>query len=384
MKIKAIELENVLIPLAASDLPQPVGRNYGAFMLVRVKCDDGLEGVGEGYYGNATTAVAAMIKDMFAPELIGRDAAQVAGLYERMYRAGFYFGRDGVNACAMSALEMALWDIAGKRLGVPVCDLLGGSVRNLVPPYPSLRGLLGDSEEKFVPAYASMQTFTTPQEVATVALAAVQAGHTSVKLHQVDLASVKATRAAVGDDIEITIDPNGFFNPIEAARFARQLAEYDVGWLEEPIWPPDDYKALARLRRQSPIPIAGGENECSIYGFRKIFDVEAVDILQPEVMQLGGIMESFKIYAMAQSRNIPIAPHCFRYGPVLAASANLSLLFPNVIALETPWFALEADVLKAGPVISEGRVTLSGKPGLGIVVDEDVVKEYRVATFPRK
>ena len=132
------------------------------------------------------------------------------------------------------------------------------------------------------------------------------------------------------------------------------------------------------------MPIAGGENECTIWGFKRIFETEAVDILQPEVAYLGGIMESFKVYSMAQSQNVPIAPHNFRYGPVLAASAHLSLLFPNVIALETPWFHLEANILKEGPEISNGQLKLTGKPGLGIVLDEDVVKDYRVDAFPRK
>lgn len=384
MKISEIELVNVLIPLAASWLPKPVGRNYGAHMLVRIKCDNGLEGVGEGYCGNATSAVAALIRDMMAPELIGQEATHISELYERMYRSGFYFGRVGVNSCAISALEIALWDILGKHLGTPICDLLGGSVHKRVPSYPSLRGLFGDVEERRVTAYASMQTYGTSEEVATVAQKAVEAGFKSVKLHQVDIASVKAAREAVGDDIEVTIDPNGYFNPLEAERFAKALTDYDVGWLEEPIWPPDDYQALARLRRRSPVPIAGGENECTVWGFRQIFATEAVDILQPEVATLGGIMESFKIYAMAQSENVLIAPHNFRYGPVLAASAHLSLLFPNVISLETPWFQLEANLLKEGPEIANGHVTLTGNPGLGIVVDEDVIKEYRVEAFPRK
>ena len=384
MKIKEVELVNVLIPLAPSDLPKPVGRNYGAQMLVKVKCENGLEGIGEGYHGNATNAVAAIIRDMLIPEIIGQEATQVSALCERMYRAGFYFGRVGVNSCAISAIEMALWDIVGKHFGAPVCDILGGPVNKIVPPYPTLRGLLGQTEEKIVPAYASMQTYQTPEEVGEVALAAVRAGYKSVKLHQVDMASVKATRDAVGDGIEITMDPTGYFNPIEAERFARALAEYDVGWLEEPIWPPDDYRALARLRRRSPVPIAGGENECTIWGFKRIFDTDAVDILQPEVAYLGGIMESFKVYSMAQSQNVPIAPHNFRYGPVLAASAHLSLLFPNVIALETPWFHLEANILKEGPEISNGQLKLTDKPGLGIVLDEDVVKDYRVDAFPRK
>ncbi len=119
MKIADIELFNVLIPLAASALPKPVGRNYGAQMLVRVRCDNGLEGWGEGYCGNATTAVAAMIRDMLAPEIIGQDPTNVASLYERMYRSGFYSGRVGINSCAISTLENALWDILGKHFRRP-------------------------------------------------------------------------------------------------------------------------------------------------------------------------------------------------------------------------------------------------------------------------
>lgn len=384
MKISEIELVKLDIPLASSDLPKPVGRNYGAFLLIRLKCDNGLEGLGEGYFGNATAAVAALISDMLAPEIIGEDATDIGGLYERMYRSGFYFGRIGVNSCAISALEIAMWDVVGKYYGAPVYALLGGSVRKPVAPFPSLRPLEVKGGGKTIPAYASMQTFRTPEEVAAVALAAVKAGYRSVKLHQVDMESVKSTRKALGDDIEITMDPTGYFNPLDAERFAKGLAEYGVGWLEEPIWPPDDYRALAWLRRRSPVPIAGGENEYTIWGFERLFEAEAVDVLQPEVVNLGGILESFKVYAMAQSRNVSVAPHNFRYGPVLAASAHLSLLFPNVISLETPWFQLEANLLKKGPLISNGEVMLAEGPGLGIELDEDVVKEYRVEKLPRK
>ncbi len=384
MKITDVELVNVVIPLAKGKLPHPLGRNYGAHMLIRIKSDNGLEGIGEGYCGNASSAVAAIIQDMLAPELIGQEATNISNLYERMYRAGFYFGRVGVTSCAISALEIALWDLVGKFYEAPVYALLGGPVRESVPPYPSLQGLPGNEEQNTVPAYASMQTYETPDEVAAAALEAVKEGYRSVKLHQVDIASVRATRESVGDDIEIAVDPTGYFNPLEAERFAAELAEFRVGWLEEPIWPPDDYAALARLRRRSPVPIAGGENECTIGGFNRILDAGAVDILQPEVATLGGIMESFKIYTIAQSRNVPVAPHNFRYGPVLAASAHLSLMFPNVIALETPYFHLETYVLKEGPQIVDGQVRLPETPGLGIVVDEDVVEEYRVDAFPRK
>jgi L-alanine-DL-glutamate epimerase-like enolase superfamily enzyme len=384
MKIAEIELVKVNIPLAASNLPKPVGRNYGCYMLVRVKCDNGLEGIGEGYYGNSASAIAAVIRDALSPDLIGQEATNVAGLYERMYRAGFYSGRVGIYFYALSAVEMALWDIVGKHYGAPVHALLGGVAKRTVAPYPSLRALANETEDNTVPVYASMQTYRTAEEVGIAAKAAADAGFQSVKLHQVDIESVKAAREAVGDDVEITMDVNGYFNPLEAERFAHELAEYNVGWFEEPIWPPDDYRALAQLRLRSPLPIASGENESTIYGFERMFEADCVDILQPEVLVAGGILESTKVYSLAQARNIPIAPHNFKFGPVCAATIHLSLLFSNVITTETPWFKLEADILKKGPVISDGRARLADLPGLGILVDEDVVKEYRVEKFPRK
>lgn len=382
MKIVNVALEKIFIPLAPG-LPEPTGRHYGGHMLVRVRCDNGLEGVGERYCGNATSAVAAVIEDMLAPALIGQEAADVAGLYERMFRSSFYFGRGGIVLNAISALEIALWDILGKHLGVPVYALLGGSVRQSMASFPSLQSLMRKEDKELAPAYASMQTYKTPDDVAEAAMKAVEAGFRSIKLHQIDIESVKATREAVGDEIEISIDPTGRFNPLEAENFAKKLAEYNVSWLEEPIWPPDDYCALARLKSRSPIAIAGGENEGTVWGFRRILDAQAVDILQPEVANMGGILESLKVYALAQSHNIPIAIHNFKYGPVLAASAHLALLFPNVIWLETPWFHLEADILKVAPEISNGHVKLTRKPGLGIEVDEDVIREYRVEVFPR-
>ncbi len=382
MKIVDIELINLLIPLKASTLPKPVGKDYRAHMLVRVRCDNGLEGFGEGFWGNATTAVTAVIRDMLASEIIGREATNVAGLYERMYRSGLYFGRVGITSCAIGALEIALWDIVGKHFGAPVHVLFGGSVRPMPPPFPTLRALVGEIGEKGVAAYASMQWYKTPEEVAAVATEIVKAGFKSVKLHQVDIASVKAAREAVGDNVEIAIDTTAYFNPLEAERFVRSLADLNVGWLEEPIWPPDDYQALARLRRRSPVPIAGGENEFSILGFTRILDDEAVDILQPDVVNTGGLMESFKVYSIAQSRNVRITPHNSRYGPAHAASAHLCFLFPNVIALETPWTQLEANLLREGPKVSDGYVRMTGKPGLGIVIDEEVIKEYRVEEFP--
>jgi L-alanine-DL-glutamate epimerase-like enolase superfamily enzyme len=290
----------------------------------------------------------------------------------------------GIYFYALSAVEMALWDIVGKHYGAPVHALLGGVAKRTVAPYPSLRALANETEDNTVPVYASMQTYRTAEEVGIAAKAAADAGFQSVKLHQVDIESVKAAREAVGDDVEITMDVNGYFNPLEAERFAHELAEYNVGWFEEPIWPPDDYRALAQLRLRSPLPIASGENESTIYGFERMFEADCVDILQPEVLVAGGILESTKVYSLAQARNIPIAPHNFKFGPVCAATIHLSLLFSNVITTETPWFKLEADILKKGPVISDGRARLADLPGMGILVDEDVVKEYRVEKFPRK
>jgi L-alanine-DL-glutamate epimerase-like enolase superfamily enzyme len=117
----------------------------------------------------------------------------------------------------------------------------------------------------------------------------------------VDIESVRAAREAVGDDVEVTMDVNGFFNPLDAVNFSKQLAKYNVGWFEEPIWPPDDYRALAQLRQRSAVPIASGENESTIYGFERLFEADCVDIIQPEVLVTGGILESVRVFSLAQA-----------------------------------------------------------------------------------
>lgn len=385
MKITHLELNNVLIPLASSNLPKPVGRNYGAYMIVRIKCDNEIEGIGEAYCGNGTSAVASVIRDMIFPEIVGKDPTKISELYERMIRSGYYFGRGLIFFYAVSAVEIALWDIFGKIKGLPIYSLLGGTAKGSIAPYPTLRAILDKEEEdNKVPIYASLQTFKNPEEVAIVAKEAVKSGFKSVKLHQIDLGSVKETRKVLEDDIEITVDPNGYFNFIEAEKFIKELSKYNVGWVEEPIWPPDDYKSYCYLRKRSTIPIAGGENESTIWGFERIFQNKAFDIIQPEILAVGGILESFKVFSIAQARNIPIAPHNFRFGPVFSAIIHLSLLFPNVIILETPFFNLEANILKMGPEISQGYAKIQGLPGLGIILDEDVIKDYRINEFPRK
>jgi L-alanine-DL-glutamate epimerase-like enolase superfamily enzyme len=141
---------------------------------------------------------------------------------------------------------------------------------------------------------------------------------------------------------------------------------------------------LAQLRRRSPVPIAGGENESTIYGFERILETEALDVLQPEILSVGGLLEMYKVLAMAQARSVPVAPHNFKFGPVFAATLNLSLLSSNAFTTETPWFKLEANLFKNGPRIGGGFAHLSDLPGLGFEIDENVVKEFRIDKFPKK
>jgi L-alanine-DL-glutamate epimerase-like enolase superfamily enzyme len=262
---------------------------------------------------------------------------------------------------AISGVELALWDLAGQVRGVPVYELLGG----LVQPR--------------IPAYASLARFDGPADVARAAAAAVAQGFRGVKLHQTDLASVAAAREAVGPDVELMLDVNCAWSPAEAIRMGRALAAYDLAWLEEPVWPPEDYAGLARVRQALRIPIACGENDATVFAFREIIAAGAADVVQPSVTKVGGVSEMKKIATLAASANVTFVPHSFYFGPGLAATLHVAATTPGVPYVEMPPGQLAAPLL-AEPIRSSGGVvTVPDRPGLGADPDPDVLQRYAYA-----
>ena len=358
MKVTEVRAIPLAIPLAKTTPVSPWAPGLARQILVRVATDEGLVGWGECFAYGATLAVCDVVDDALAPLVVGQDPTQIEQLIDRMHRTLMIWGRRGLAMMAVSGVELALWDLAGKARGVPVYQLIGG---------------LCASRAR---AYASLLRFDTPTQVAQAVSAALVLGFTAVKLHQTDVDSVAAARDAAGADVDVMLDTNCPWTVEEAIRIGRRLERYDLRWLEEPVWPPEDYAGLARVRAALRIPIACGENESTAFAFRHIIDAGAADIVQPSVTKVGGIAEMKKIATLAAVANVTFVPHSFYFGPGLAATLHVVASTPGVPYVEMPPGHLVAP-LTAEPIRGSGGVlSVPDRPGLGADPDPDVLARY--------
>jgi L-alanine-DL-glutamate epimerase-like enolase superfamily enzyme len=358
MKITDVQPVPLAIPYRPMDPPSPWTEGTGRQLLVRVTTDEGLTGVGEAFALGAPLAVCAVIEEVLRPLLVGEPPTEIERLTDRLHRATLLFGRRGLGMVAISGVELALWDLAGKARGLPVYELLGGLAQ------PRVR------------AYASLLRYDRPPQVAAAAREAVARGFRALKLHQTDVASVAAAREAVGPDVELMLDVNCAWSPAETVRMGRALAAYDLAWLEEPLWPPEDYRALAEVAAALDIPIAAGENEATAVGFRELIAQRAADILQPSVTKVGGLGEARKICALAAAWNRPVVPHSFYFGPGLAATLHLIAATPGLRLVEYPGGELATPLLAEPIRAVDGWVGVPRGPGLGVEVNADAVRRH--------
>ncbi len=305
--------------------------------------------------------MCAVIEESLSPLLVGRDPRNIEGLVDLMHRGTMIYGRRGLAMFAISGVEIALWDLLGKALGAPVCDLFGGAVR------PRL------------PVYASLMRYDSPADVARACALFAGQGFRMLKLHQTDVESVRAARAEVGDGVELMLDTNCPWTPDEAIRMARALAPHRLFWLEEPVWPPEDYAGLARVAAATDTPIALGENESTLYGFREIIERRAGRILQPSITKVGGISEFRKIAALAQAANLSIAPHSFYFGPGLAATLHVAASIAGNLPVEFPTGELETPFLTEPIAARNGFVEVPRGPGLGVEINEEAIRRHPYA-----
>jgi D-galactarolactone cycloisomerase len=361
MKITEVRAVPLTVPVAPMTPPSSWEAGIGRQALVRIATDEGLVGWGECFAYGVTLSVCSVVDDALAPLVVGQDPAQIELLVDRMHRALMIWGRRGLAMMAVSGVELALWDLAGKARGVPVYQLLGGLVQ------PRLR------------AYASLLRYDTPADVARAVTAALAMGFTAVKLHQIDEASVAAARQAAGPDVDLMLDTNCPWTVEEAIRMGRRLERYALRWLEEPVWPPEDYAGLARVRQAVRIPIACGENDATLFGFREIVAAGAADVVQPSVTKVGGVSEMKKIATLAASANVTFVPHSFYFGPGLAATLHVAASTPGVPYVETPPGQLAAPLLAEPIRSSGGTVTVPDRPGLGADPDPEVLERYAYA-----
>ncbi|MFZ7101067.1 MAG: mandelate racemase/muconate lactonizing enzyme family protein [Peptococcaceae bacterium] len=361
MKIIDVQAIPLKIPPKMKFASSTTGMNpeIDGHVLVKIMTDGGITGFGEAWR-LTPLAVAAFITEALKPRLIGADPTNIEALWRKLYTETFRYGRKGMVLNAISGVEIALWDILGKLYGAPVYKLLGGAC------WEKIRG------------YASLPPYERPEDVAADAGALAEDGYHLIKLHQRDLESVVQARRAIGPDIDLAVDVNGCWTPREAVSMARRMEESNVRWLEEPVKPMDDYDGLHFVREHSNILIATGENEYTHYGFKNILEKQAADILQPDIIKAGGLLCGRKILAMAEAWNLQLITHSFYYGPGVAATAHFVMSNPLSDEMEINTTPLQHDFIIPNFCPKSGEIKLSDRPGLGIEIDEDVVKHYRI------
>ena len=362
-------------------------------ILVQVFTDEGISGVGDAAvaYGAGATAAAGMIKDLAEAMLLGRDPFRIEALWSEMYDHSFWAKGGGpIVFAGVSAIEQALWDIKGKALGVPVYEMLGGKFRDKAR------------------VYANGWSFrcVTPDEFAREAERVVRDGYTALKLYplaspdpttpdgllrhvslraidreaeDLAVARVRAVRDAVGPDVDVLLDMSAELTTDAVIRIGQRVEEFDIFFFEEPV-DPFDVEALKKVSEHVNIPIAVGERLYTRYGFRPVMERHAADILQPDIGNTGGIMETKKIAAMAEAYNMRIQPHTCASPVATAAALQLDACIANFIIQELyPYRAPEHfQIVDHAPEwdVQDSCLPIPDRPGLGVELVEERVRPF--------
>ena len=329
------------------------------FVLLEVTTDDGLTGWGEGWGYFSAKATAAMLDEIIAPQIIGRDARHISGISHDLLRSVATMGRGGPLTYAISAVDIALWDIAGKAAGLPVHRLLGGAIHQKLP------------------TFASFFRFEDAGLVREMCSRALSENMCWLKLHEVNEDCVRAARE-VAPDTTLILDVNCAWSPVEAYARVERLRQYQLHWLEEPIFPPEDVQSLTSLLPLG-VPLALGENATSPFEFQRIIDAGTVSFLLPGVAKIGGITQVRKVLALAEAGNVTAIPYTPYHGPGLLASLHLMATLPGPIPVEFFYYT-SIDGLIYGDALTpvDGFLSVPQSPGLGHDPDPDVLSRFAV------
>ncbi|MBI4219804.1 MAG: mandelate racemase/muconate lactonizing enzyme family protein [Chloroflexi bacterium] len=347
------------------------------WVFIKLSTDAGITGIGQASSGPGSTMVAAAAQRL-EPWLVGEDPTRIDYLWNKLFVNFSSVGNRGFASALISAVDIALWDIRGKQLKLPVYELLGGKFRDRLVLYSN----------------GWFQGCETPADFARNAKVEVEKGHTAMKLDPfmrfIDrseprqhgggmtptaeaqgAAIVEAIRKAVGPDIEILIDAHGMYDVPTAVRLARRLEQYNIGWFEEPV-PPENHDALRLVREQVATPICVGERLISRYDFRPILERQLANYLMPDIIRTGGISEMKKIATMAEAYYVPISPHDAT-GPItMIAGAQVMMSVPNFYRLEIAYSELPLynQALTPPLDVRGGYFYVSDRPGLGHELNE--------------
>jgi L-lyxonate dehydratase len=363
-------------PMDLLSLPQASMQTFTfhGWLVVEVFTDEGHVGIGNAALSPHVTK--QVIDAYLAPLIVGQNPWDVEFLWQHMYRKIMAFGRKGIGMVAISAIDIALWDALGKSAGQPVYRLLGGRTKARIPVYAS-------------------RLYSTPlEELATEARRYKEDGYKAMKLRfgwgptdgaagmQRNVELVRTVREAVGDEIDVMADAYMGWTLDYAKRMLPLLERFHLRWLEEPVIP-DDIRGYAELKAYGRVPIAGGEHEFTLHGFRDLIDARAVDYIQFDTNRVGGITQARKIAALAEAYQIPVIPHAgqmHNYHVVMASlNSPMAEHFPLVdveVGNELFWYIFDGE-----PKARDGYVDLDERtPGLGLTVNEDRLRDFQVVT----
>ena len=351
---------------------------HSNWAFVKVYTDSGLTGVGEASLERFDEVVVKALES-FKDFLVGKDPFQIEYIWNALYKSTFWHGGI-IILTALSAVEQALWDIKGKALGVPVYEFLGGKLRDRVRAYANAWA--------FQHVVTELRTDDTPESMAKNAREMVARGFTAMKWdpfrnggqvipkseEEFAIACVKAVREAVGPSVDLLIECHGRFNMLSAIRMAQKLEPFDPFFYEEPI-PPDNIDAMAALQAAIRLPIATGERLYTRWDFRSLLEKQAARIIQPDVCHVGGILETKKIAAMAETYYVSVQPHNSN-GPISTlASLHLDASIPNVVFQEFffPYLELYNEMLTEPIKCQNGYLEIPTGPGLGSDINEEFI-----------
>jgi len=364
MKIAKAESVLLSLPFEAGGTPpwsfggEPA--NNFDILMVRLETEDGLVGWGEAFSRNRDRSLLQTIDSRILPLLIGRDARQISKIKHDLEFQLHNFGRIGPIVYGIAAVDLALWDILGKACGVPLHRLLGGAYASEVE------------------VYASLMRYGNVDDVVKAVRRAVDRGYRYVKLHEIGMDEIRAAVEAAGPDVKVMLDTNCPWTVSEAIRYSREMEPLGLHWLEEPVWPPENYLGLAKVRELGIDRIAAGENAGSLHDFAAMIRENAIDIAQPDVAKTGGLTEVLKIAALCEAHGVELVPHCALFGPGQVATVHLHAALRTTPVFERLFCDFDAELWGDAMVPENGRIAVPQGPGLGLEPDAGVIAQYRI------
>jgi galactonate dehydratase len=359
-------------------------RGHGLQLHVRIYTDQGL--IGQGEATDAADGGPAIVAG-FRNQLIGRDPLNVEAIFERIRTWGIFAGAQGGQyVTALTGVEIALWDLAGKALGVPVYQLLGGKVRDRIRMYrdsqhiepnePRAKETIQEIRESgFTAVKIDIDDMQDPMRWDRVNPTASNAEIDNM------IQRVALMREALDKRVDLAVDMHGRYDMTTAKRVAKELERFRLLWLEEPV-PPDNISAMREVRAFTSTPICCGENLYLRFGFRDLLEQKAADIIMPDIQKCGGLLEARKIADMAHTYLVPVAPHCVVSPIGTMASCHVCAAIPNFLVLEWHWsprLAFWKDFVKEGEIIEKGFITVPDRPGIGVEMNEEAVRKSQVS-----